>query len=106
MRIGAGKVKARGSRTKFADPAEFQRFQKGFSSKKCGQPVCLWTMSESRVLRFARETAADVDIAVFVEQRVFDKLLIDRFDGTNHERQRQGLLSGKPTRSWLKWPQT
>jgi ferredoxin len=80
MENWAGKVKARGFPYKFADLAEFQRFSKDLIEKvrATGLPVDDVRVQGSSL---RKETAADVDIAVFVEQSVFDKLLIDRFDG-------------------------
>jgi len=94
MENWAGKVKARGFPYKFADLAEFQRFSKELIEKvrATGLPV-----DDVRVQGSAlrKETAADVDIAVFVEQSVFDKLLIDRFDGRITKGSAKVSLSGK-----------
>jgi len=100
----AGKVKARDSPYNFADPAEFQRFTKDLIEKvrATGLPV---TMSESRFLRFARDRGR-CGYRRICEQSVFDKLLIDRFDGRITKGSAKVPLAAKPTRSWLKCRQT
>lgn len=71
-------VSKRGFPYRFADLEQFKAFSKDLIDgvRSVGLPV-----DDVRVQGSAlrRPTANDVDLAVFVEQSVFDKLLIDRF---------------------------
>ena len=78
MENWANVVKKRGYPYKFEDLAQFKAFSRDLIEgvRSVGLPV-----DDVRVQGSAlrRPTANDVDLAVFVEEGVFDKLLIDRF---------------------------
>lgn len=80
MENWANVVSKRGYPYKFTDLAQFQQFSKDLleAVKAAGLPA-----DDVRVQGSAlrKPTADDVDLAVFVSESAFDKLLIDRFDG-------------------------
>ncbi|WP_278264894.1 hypothetical protein [Nocardia sp. AG03] len=73
-------VAERGFPYKFADAAEFRQFSGDLVGglREAGLPVADVVVQGSS-LRTPR--ANDVDLAVFIDQATFDRMLVDRFDG-------------------------
>lgn len=72
-------VKPRGYPYRFDDLAQFKQFSRELLERvqRAGLPIDDVRMQGSSLRKPA---ANDVDVAVFVEEAVFDKLLIDRYD--------------------------